>query len=78
MNKIDFELYLLNVWERNKINTIYKYKGRIKWYSPFNYIELFYDINNEFFTELDDIASIDCEPADGTKDVCDLINNRID
>lgn len=76
MNQTEFELTLLTLWSQY-YKKIYKYKNRINAFKePRPNLELFYDINNEYFNELPDIATIDCDPEDGAVNISELIANR--
>lgn len=61
MDKLKFEIYLLEMWHSAKsFDKIFKYKNRIKAFrQPLTNIELFYDITQLMFEELVDTADRD-------------------
>lgn len=74
----NLELMLLNMWKDNGFNIIYKYKNRIKAFrEPLVNIELFYDVTQNMFQDVEDIANYDnSAPEDFKKDIGSLIQTR--
>ncbi|MFC3797919.1 hypothetical protein [Cohnella sp. GCM10012308] len=74
---LDIELALLQMWERNDIQEIFKYKRRIHYFRErLSNIELFYDLSFVLFADVDDIASKDITPEEGKVSVAELIRKR--
>lgn len=77
---IDLELALLRMWSDAGIKEIYKYKNRIKIYKRegLGRFELFYDLSQAMFTDVEDTANGDDLYAEEYKVSVDmLIKNRI-
>lgn len=73
----ELELMLLKVWKENGVKEIYKYKSRIKFFrEPLPNIELFFDMGQKMFRDVEDIANTDALPEEFKRNIDDLIQLR--
>ena len=72
------ETMLLEIWKNNGVTEIYKYKSRIKAFrEPLTNIELFYDMTQSMFQDVEDIANHNySSPKSYKKNIEDLIQSR--
>lgn len=79
MENLQIELMLLEEWEKQKVDEVYKYKDRIKFYrGRLASLDLFYDLSKILFQDMEDLGGKDhdCTPSDVKISVKELINRR--
>lgn len=74
----NMEQYLLETWKFIGVKEVFKYKGRIYYYTGGGtQVELIYDVKNCLFEELKDVASRRDTDIDSEKiSIKQLIENR--